>query len=421
MARTWVPVPDGSPFPLTALPYGVLALDGAPARPWVAVGDHAVDLGVLEQAGVFRGTGLAAASFAGATLNAFVAQGPEVWSAVRARLVDVLSGPAPTGVVDTAVVERRLLRAALPVAVGDYVDFYSSLHHATNLGRLFRPGGEALLPNWRHLPVGYHGRSGTLVPDGDTVWRPSGLRLVDGEVVFGPTRALDIELEVGAVVGVGSERGRPVAADDAGRHLFGLCLVNDWSARDIQSFEYQPLGPFLGKSFATSVSPWLVPLEALEPFRCAGPEQHPPVAGYLRTSAPWGFDLHLEVHLRSAAMCAAGQPAVQVSAVSFADMYWSFAQQLAHLTVNGASVRPGDLLASGTVSGADPGSEGSLIERTWGGTRPFALPDGSERTYLLDGDEVELRGWAGTGPGRIGLGSVRGTVQPSPQIDEEGR
>ena len=260
----------------------------------------------------------------------------------------------------------------LPVVVGDYVDFYSSLHHATNLGRLFRPDGEPLLPNWRHLPVGYHGRSGTIVADGTDIARPSGLRLVDGEPRYGPTNALDIELEVGVVVGAPSQLGQPISIVDAEHHLFGLCLVNDWSARDIQAFEYQPLGPFLGKSFATSMSPWIVTLDALEPFRVEPPAQDPPVADHLRTTGATGFDLHLEVELNGEV----------ISRTCFADMYWTAAQQIAHMTTNGANVRAGDLFASGTVSGPTPGSEGSLIELTWRGERPLQLADGSTRTFL---------------------------------------
>jgi fumarylacetoacetase len=288
------------------------------------------------------------------------------------------------------------------------------LHHATNLGRLFRPDSEPLLPNWRHLPVGYHGRSGTVIPTRQSIPRPSGLRLIDDQPTFGPTDALDIELEVGTVVGAGSERGEPIPATRAGAHLYGLCLVNDWSARDIQAYEYQPLGPFLGKSFATSVSPWLVSLDALEAYRVDQPTQEPPVAGYLRTDDPWGFDLQLEVQLESAAMREAGTPPVTISTTSFADMYWTPAQQLAHMTANGASVRPGDLFASGTVSGPTAGSEGSLIELTLRGERPLDLPDGSRRAFLADGDRVTLRGWAGSTDGpRIGLGEVSGTITES--------
>ena len=280
---------------------------------------------------------------------------------------------------------------------------------------MFRPDADALLPNWRHLPVGYHGRAGTIVPDGADVVRPNGLRpLGEGPPRFGPTEALDIELEVGFVVGSPSSHGQPVAVADAERHLFGVCLVNDWSARDIQSFEYQPLGPFLGKSFATSMSPWIVTLDALEPFRVDPVVQEPSPAPHLVAPPRSGIDLHLEVRLQSSAMRAAGQPPMTIATTEFADIYWTPAQQLAHMTSNGAHVRPGDLFASGTVSGPTPGSEGSLIELTRRGERPISLPDGSTRAFLADGDRVTLIGWAGRDPAtRIGLGSVTGTISPA--------
>ncbi|MGB0112068.1 MAG: fumarylacetoacetase [Ilumatobacteraceae bacterium] len=402
MTTGWVAVPDGSPFPLHNLPFGIGRRDDGTVGAFVAIGDHALDLGEAV------GTGFLDDSPAEyglldkhGKLNGFAAAGRAVHTALRARLTELFTDERYQVQLTPYLVPIAELTMQVPIVVGDYVDFYSSLHHATNLGRLFRPDGEPLLPNWRHLPIGYHGRSGTIVADGADVPRPSGLRLVDGEPEYGPSKALDIELEVGVVVGAPSERGHPIAAADAEQHLFGLCLVNDWSARDIQAFEYQPLGPFLGKSFATSMSPWIVTLDALDPFRVDPPEQDPPVADHLRTIGPTGFDLHLEVELN-------GQI---VSENSFADMYWTPAQQLAHMTTNGASVRAGDLFASGTVSGPTPGSEGSLIELTWRGERPITLADGTTRTFLEDGDTVTLRGWAGSEPAtRIGLGSVTGTI-----------
>jgi fumarylacetoacetase len=319
-----------------------------------------------------------------------------------------------------ALVARSELTMLMPISVGDYVDFYSSLHHATNLGRLFRPDAEPLLPNWRHLPVGYHGRSGTIVGDRTGIVRPSGLRLVDGAPRYGPSQALDIELEVGFVVGAASEHGHRVTTAAAEEHLFGICLVNDWSARDVQAYEYQPLGPFLGKSFATSMSPWIVTLDALEPFRLVQPTQDPPVSEHLRTDGAVGFDLHLEVLLQSATMRHCGRAPITISRTRFGDMYWTPVQQIAHMTANGAHLRPGDLFASGTVSGPTPGSEGSLIELTWRGERPIELPDGSTRAFLENGDRVTLRGWAGSDPTtHIGLGSVTGTVLPAIEEMEE--
>ncbi len=403
---SWVDIAAGSPFPVHNLPVGVARRSDDTVGAFVAIGEQALDLAHAVGTGFSKDT---PAEFglldAGGTLNGFAAAGRPAHAALRRRLTELFSDDRYAAQLSPSLTPLDELTMLLPVAVGDYVDFYSSLHHATNLGRLFRPDGEPLLPNWRQLPVGYHGRSGTIVADGSDIARPSGLRLIDGESRFGPTSALDIELEVGFVVGAPSDLGHPIAASAADDHLFGLCLVNDWSARDIQAFEYQPLGPFLGKSFATSMSPWIVTLDALEPFRVDPPAQEPPVADYLHTTGPTGFDLHLEVELNGTV----------ISAVGFADMYWSAAQQLAHLTANGASVRPGDLFASGTVSGPDPGTEGSLIELSWRGERPIQLADGTSRTFLADGDTVTLRGWAGADPAsRIGLGSVTGTIVPAP-------
>jgi fumarylacetoacetase len=411
---SWVAVRPGSPFPLHNLPFGFARRRDGSTGPFVAIGDLALDLAAARRAGFFAGIVAQPDLLGDTALNGLAAAGPDIPSAIRRAAIELLTDRSHEAQVSPLLVPIAELTMLLPVDVGDYVDFYSSLHHATNLGRLFRPDGEALLPNWRQLPVGYHGRSGTIVADHSEIPRPSGLRVVDGLAEFGPTNSLDIELEVGFVVGAGSRRGHPIAAADADQHLFGLCLVNDWSARDIQAFEYQPLGPFLGKSFATSMSPWIITLDALEPFRVHPPTQDPPVAPYLRTEGPTGFDLHLEVLLESATMRAHGTDPLVISATAFADMYWSAAQQLAHLTANGASVRPGDMFASGTVSGPTPGSEGSLIELTWRGERPIELPDGSTRTFLADGDRVTLRGWAGHDPAtRIGLGSVTGTIVTS--------
>jgi len=412
MSGPWLPVAEGSPFPLRSLPLGVGRTDGTAWRAWVAIGDQALDLAAVHAAGLLDMVD--PAHVHAEHLDGLLALGNDHVRSVRDRVRTLLTDRTVAARLDDAFAPLGAVEMRVPVSAGDYVDFYSSLHHATNLGRLFRPDGEPLLPNWRHLPIGYHGRSGTLVADGAEIPRPNGLRLVDGEPQFGPTGALDIELEVGFVVGSPSARGCPVPASDAEHHIAGVCLVNDWSARDIQAFEYQPLGPFLGKSFATSVSPWLVPLDALEPFRVEPPLQDPPVSAHLRTTGATGFDLHLEVLLQSEQMRLDGAAPVVVSATCFGDMYWTPAQQLAHMTTNGASVRAGDLFASGTVSGPDPGTEGSFIELTWRGERPITLPDGTTRTFLLDGDTVVLRGWAGDDPAtRIGLGEVRGTIVPT--------
>jgi fumarylacetoacetase len=382
---SWVEGAEGSGYGLAHLPYGVFSVGEEPRRVGVAIGGRVLDLAEVGRSGRF-GADVAdpVGLFARDRLNPFLAAGPAVWSAVRARLVELLG---PDGDLSLPLVPRERARLHLPFAVADYVDFYSSLDHATTVGRLFRPDGDPLPRNWRHLPVGYHGRSGTVVVSGTQVRRPLGQR---GPGDFGPSQRLDFELEVGWVVGRPSPQGETVPIDRAGEHLFGLALVNDWSARDLQLWESQPLGPFLAKSFATSLAPWVTPLQALEPFRVRPPRQDPPVLPYLRTERAWGFDLDLEVALNGKTS----------SRVNFSRMYWTVAQQLAHLTVNGASLRTGDLLASGTVSGPDPASAGSLLER--GGD------------FLADGDEVVLRGSAGgEGTPLLHLGEVRGTVSPA--------
>jgi fumarylacetoacetase len=348
--------------------------------------------------------------FARGSLNPLLAAGFETWHDVRHALTEWLGDEAHTHVVDHHLAPADQVELVLPFTVGDYVDFYASEHHATNLGRMFRPDGEALLPNWKHLPVGYHGRSGTVVVSGTPVQRPNGQRRTSmDDVVFGPSVRLDIEAEVGFVVGTGSELGEPVALADAERHVFGVCLVNDWSARDLQAWEYEPLGPFLGKSFATSISPWIVPMEALESARTHPPERDVSLLPYLDDDGaqPWALDLRLEVRLD---WSGGGEV---LARPPFAGMYWTAAQMLAHMTVNGATVRPGDLFASGTVSGPDRDQRGSFIELTWNGVEPLALADGSTRSFLENGDIVTI---SATAPGPDGedlwLGEVTGTVVP---------
>jgi fumarylacetoacetase len=344
--------------------------------------------------------------FARGSLDPLLAAGFETWHDVRHALAEWLGDEAHTQVVDHHLAPADQVELVLPFTVGDYVDFYASEHHATNLGRMFRPDGEALLPNWKHLPVGYHGRSGTVVVSGTPVQRPNGQRHTStDDVVFGPSVRLDIEAEVGFVVGSGSELGQPVPLADAERHVFGVCLVNDWSARDLQAWEYVPLGPFLGKSFATSISPWVVPMEALDSARTHPPERDVPLLPYLDDDGaqPWALDLRLEVRLGEEVL--ARPP--------FAGMYWTAAQMLAHMTVNGATVRPGDLFASGTVSGPDRDQRGSFIELSWNGAEPLTLADGSTRSFLENGDVVTI---SATAPGPDGddlwLGEVTGTIVP---------
>ncbi|WP_329561929.1 fumarylacetoacetase [Kitasatospora sp. NBC_01266] len=397
-AQTWVPVPDGSDFPVQNLPYGVFTPRGSTEpRVGVAIGEFVLDLSAI-----WAGTPLGA-DLATGSLNRFLRRGPAEWAYVRERVTDLLTGEGERRLVEANLHRIDEVELHLPVEVADYVDFYASEQHATNLGHIFRPDGEALLPNWKHLPVGYHGRAGTVVASGTEIRRPSGQRKGpnDPAPVFGSSVKLDIEAELGFVVGAGSKLGEPVAVDDFAQHVFGVVLLNDWSARDIQAWEYVPLGPFLGKSFATSISPWVVPLAALEAARVATPAQQPQPLPYLVEKEPWGLDLDLEVRLNDAV----------ISRPPYAGMYWSPAQMLAHTTVNGASLRTGDLYGSGTISGPGADQRGSLIELTWNGRDPITLPDGSTRTFLQDGDTVTMTASATGADGvRIGFGEVRGTI-----------
>ncbi|MBV9233155.1 MAG: fumarylacetoacetase [Candidatus Eremiobacteraeota bacterium] len=417
--QSWLPVSPESDFPIQNLPFGCfLAADGTPHL-GVAIGDRIVDLHAVAVEGFFDdccGRALLQAT----TLNAFLGAGADVWSPVRRRLWDLLrvGGDARlrNGRIERMLVKRDGAALRVPMEIGDYVDFYSSIEHATNLGRLFRPDAEPLLPNWKWLPVGYHGRSATIVIDGTPIRRPCGQRKAPGASApeFGPSRRLDIELELGFTVGPGNELGRPIAIGNAANHIFGFVLVNDWSARDIQAWEYQPLGPFLGKSFATTISPWIVTLEALEPFRVPATRQDPAPLDYLALERNSSYDIHLAADLQTRRMHERGVPPKRISQSTFGGIYWTAAQQLAHATVNGAVTRPGDLFASGTISGSGTGTQGSLIELTWNGERPIQLPDGESRTFLEDGDEVTLRGWCETqGARRIGFGMARGRVEPA--------
>jgi fumarylacetoacetase len=404
VASTWLELPEGTGFGLGNLPYGVFSRAGETEKHvGVAIGDGVLDLSAMaEQAG---------APFArllnGGTLNPLLAAGRPVWREVRTRLVAWLTDARHHHLVGLNLAPLGDVRLYLPFEVADYVDFYSSEHHARNVGRIFRGDGDELTANWKHLPIGYHGRAGTVVVSGTPVVRPSGQRKPRHETVptFGPSRNLDIEAEVGFVVGTPSELGKPVGTGALADHVFGVCLVNDWSARDIQSWEYQPLGPFLGKSFATSISPWIVPLDALEHARVASPAQDPEPLPYLRHDGEqWGLDLAMEIRVNGHL----------VSSPPFATQYWTPAQQLAHMTVNGASLRTGDFYASGTVSGPERDQRGSFLELGWGGREPFDLPDGTRRTFLLDGDEVSISATApGPGGTRISFGEVTGTVLPA--------
>jgi len=402
---SWVPESAGSLFDVHNLPYGVFSLGGSARRVGVAIGTSVLDL--TAACGTQRSPHTAL--FDAGTLDPLLAAGPATWRAQRGEMTGWLTDPAAADRLARHLVPRADVDLHLPFSVADYVDFYASEQHATNLGRLLRPGQQPLPAAWRNLPIGYHGRAGTVVISGSSVPRPRGQRWVGepgSRVALTATERLDVEVEVGFVVGTPSPRGSSVPLQDLTDHVFGVVLVNDWSARDVQAFEYVPLGPFLGKSFATSVSPWVVPLAALEHARVRPPVRQPRPLPYLddTDAEPWGLDLQLELRVNG---CVLSRP-------PFAGMYWTPAQLLAHLTVNGASLRSGDLLASGTVSGPAPGEWGSLMELSWGGTRPVRMPDGSELTFLRDGDDVVISGtFPGPGGGRLGLGEVRGTVLPA--------
>jgi fumarylacetoacetase len=393
---SWVPVPPNSPFPIQNLPLGVFAHPSGEAHVGAAIGEHILDLTMLEAEGV-----LSRNLFGEGALNRFLAEGRATWSAVRAVIRDVLLADEPR---ERCLVKQADVRMLLPVRIGEYTDFYSSKEHATNVGAMLRGPDNALMPNWLHLPVAYHGRASSIVVSGTDVRRPRGQTKPEGAAspVFGPSRSLDFELEMGAIVGVGNAMGEPIPVGRAEDHVFGLLLVNDWSARDVQAWEYQPLGPFLAKNFATSISPWVVPLEALEPFRAEGPKQEPEPLPYLQQSGRTTFDIQLEVRLNGHV----------ISKSNFRHLYWSLRQQVAHHTVNGCPLNTGDLLASGTISGPTPDSLGCLLELTWRGTKPLLLPDGHQRRFLEDDDRVTMTAWCEGDGYRVGFGEVTGVVLP---------
>jgi len=424
--RSWVDSAEdaATDFPVQNLPFGVFRRDAAPPRIGVAIGETILDLPACAERGLLAGLPAAIErACSEPSLNALMAQPPLDRGALRHRLSHLLrsegahvSARPHASDVLVAQAEAELL---LPAAIGDYTDFYASIHHATNVGTMLRPGNP-LLPNYKWVPIGYHGRASSIVVSGTPVSRPAGqLEGAPGAAPeFGPCRNLDYELEVGAFLGPGNPRGTPIPLADAEQHLFGLCLVNDWSARDIQRWEYQPLGPFLSKSFATSVSPWLVTLEALAPFRAARlarAEADPQPLAYLSSeedATRGAFDVRLEVLLSTRRMREQGLSALRISVSNLKDLYWTLAQMVAHHTSNGCNLRPGDLIASGTVSGEAPTARGCLLERTWRGSEPLLLPSGEERRFLEDGDEVIMRGHCERdGFRRIGLGECRGEVR----------
>ena len=403
-AAGWLGIEPGHPFGLQTLPYGSFTTPDRPNEPrtGVAVGDRVLDL----SAATDRLLAGRAHLFSSGKLDAFLDAGDLAWEQIREAITAWLSRDEFREAIEDLLVPAESATLHLPFTVADYVDFYASEHHASNVGRIFRPGGDPLTPNWRHLPIGYHGRSGTLVVSGTPVRRPYGqVRPTGaGRPGFGPSARLDFEAELGFIVGFESIVGEPVPIGRFTEHVFGVCLVNDWSARDLQAWESAPLGPFLGKSFGTTVSPWVVPLAALEHARVRPPSRDADLLPYLTESDDWGLDIEFEVRLNGHV----------ISRPPYAAMYWSPAQMLAHMTVNGASLRTGDLYASGTVSGPEPGQRGCMIELTWNGSEPLTLPDGTSRAWLEDSDELVITATA-AGPGgtRVGLGEARGQIMPA--------
>lgn len=418
MLKSFIEIPPDSHFPLENLPYGIFApKSGGEPRVCTAIGDNVLDLSVLEEEGLFERTLLGSDRvFANPTLNAFMSKGRHVWQEVRFVLQNILSDKNPTmkdnkALMDSILYTMDEVNMFMPVEIGDYTDFYSSREHATNVGIMFRGKENALMPNWLHLPVAYHGRASSIVVSGTDIMRPKGqTKEPDAEKPsFGASKRLDIELEMGFFIGSGNNLGEAVPIDKAYDHIFGMVLVNDWSARDIQTWEYQPLGPFLAKNFATSISPWVVTLEALEPFRTAQPKQEPEPLPYLQSNGDWAYDINLDVFLQTEKL----KEPFKICGSNFKYMYWNILQQLAHHTVNGCNLRTGDLLASGTISGPTKDSYGSLLELTWKGENPIKLPDREERKFLEDGDAVIISGYCQGDGYRVGFGEVRGKILPA--------
>ncbi|NNC84282.1 MAG: fumarylacetoacetase [Flavobacteriales bacterium] len=409
--QSWVPVSSESDFPIQNLPFGIFSTGGDAPRPGVAIGDQVVDLQVCALLGLFDTLEMTRECFSAPTLNPLMKYGKSGSRALRNRISELLS----TGNeelrphADQALHSQEDVQMHMPVEVGDYTDFYSSRDHATNVGTMFRDPDNALLPNWLHIPVGYHGRASSIVVSGVPIHRPKGqMKPPEGPPVFGPCKLLDFELEMAFITYDGKPMGHSISTTEASDYIFGMVIFNDWSARDIQKWEYVPLGPFLAKNFASSISPWVVTLDALEPFRVAGEEQEPEVLPYLKYEGKNNFDLPLEVSIRTAS----GTEKV-VSRSNYRYMYWNMNQQLAHHTVNGCNIRCGDMMASGTISGPDPSSYGSMLELSWRGTKPIDMPDGSQRKFIQDGDTVVMRAHGQRDGYRIGFGSVETEVLPA--------
>jgi len=412
--KSFIPVPEGSHFPIQNLPYGVFRRGNSPKRIGVAIGHYVLDLSVLEEAGFFSDLGRDV--FSHSNINPFLGLGWRAWRKAREIISRLLREDEPalrdnTKIREKAIIPINQVEMQLPVDIGDYTDFYSSKEHATNVGTMFRGKENALLPNWLHLPVAYHGRSSSIVVSGTNLHRPRGQAKPDNQnrPEFGPSHLMDFELEMGFFTGNGNPMGVPISIDKAQNHIFGMVLLNDWSSRDIQKWEYQPLGPFLSKNFGTSISPWIVTLDALEPFRVPGPIQEIEPLPYLRSGGNRAYDIQLEVFLQGKNM---DKPhSISVSNLKY--MYWDIFQQLAHHTITGCNVRPGDLMASGTISGPAKENYGSLLELTWRGAKPIPFPNGETRKFLEDNDTVIFSGWCQGNGYRVGFGEVKGKLLPA--------
>lgn len=413
--KTWLHTSENTDFPIQNIPFGVFLTRDDIITIGTRIGDTAIDLGALHQLGYFNGIPLTDDIFLQDTLNDFISDGKQTWRLVRNRIssiFDVNNKALQNNEEHKKIVlfDMDEIEMKLPVQIGDYTDFYSSKEHATNVGTMFRDPENALMPNWLHLPVGYHGRSSTIVPSGRPVRRPMGQTLPKGAEtpVFGPSRLVDFELEMAFITTDANVMGEPVDISEAEDHIFGMVVFNDWSARDIQKWEYVPLGPFLAKSFASSISPWIVTLDALEPFRVESPQQNPEPFPYLKQSGKHSFDIQLEVDITPE-----GGESTTVTKSNFKYMYWTMAQQLAHHTINGCKVNSGDMMGSGTLSGPTPDSYGSMLELAWQGTKPITLNSGEERKFIHDGDTVTMKGYCEKDGIRIGFGDLNTKLLPA--------
>ena len=412
--KSWLEVAPNSDFPIQNIPFGVFLTKENVVTVGTRIGDFAIDLGALQQLNYFEGIELTDDMFMQDTLNDFISDGKKTWRLVRNRIADIFDAENPKlrdnkKQREIIIFNMNEVEMQLPVLIGDYTDFYSSKEHATNVGKMFRDPENALLPNWLHIPVGYHGRSSTIVPSGIPVHRPMGQLMTDGATspVFGPSRLIDFELETAFITTDANVMGENVPVHEAEDYIFGMVLLNDWSARDIQKWEYVPLGPFLGKNFATSISPWIVTMDALEPFRTKGPNQDPTPLPYLQQKGKHTFDINLEV-----AIAPENVVPTTVSKSNFKYLYWSMSQQLAHHTSNGCRVNSGDMMGSGTISGSNPDSFGSMLELTWSGKNPIKLNDGTERKFINDNDTVIMTGYCENKEVRIGFGEVSSKLLP---------